>query len=158
MEQASGGVCQHTGPNLARKLGIWGCSTNRWAIWCGYSSPPGLSIRSWRGLLKLFTKPLKYHRETNSTGDIIYVGREKGIDVMMALDIAIGAINGEYDVAVAVTADTDLVPALEHALAVGRRVETATWQKKKSLCQAGQRHPLTWQVQRKRTVRSPRTS
>jgi hypothetical protein len=39
--------------------------------------------------------------------------REKGIDVLVALDMAMGAVNDAYDVAVLVSADTDLVPALE---------------------------------------------
>ena len=52
---------------------------------------------------------------------------EKGIDVMMALDIAISARDDVYDVAVVVSADTDLVPAIEAALDAGKRVETAMW-------------------------------
>ena len=48
---------------------------------------------------------------------------EKGIDAMMALDIAIGARDDAYDVAVVVSADTDLAPAIEVALDAGKRVE-----------------------------------
>lgn len=46
---------------------------------------------------------------------------------MMALDIALGARDDIYDVAVVVSADSDLVPAIEIALAAGKRVETAMW-------------------------------
>ena len=53
-------------------------------------------------------------------------GEEKGIDVLIALDLALGARDDRYDVAVLVSADTDLVPAIEVALDAGRRVETAT--------------------------------
>ena len=51
---------------------------------------------------------------------------------MMALDIAIGATKDSYDVAIVATADADLLPAVEHALATGKRVETVSWWKPKS--------------------------
>ena len=82
--------------------------------------------------VQLFTKPLRYSRETDDAGNTYMAGREKGVDVMMALDIAIGALKNSYDVAVAATADTDFIPALEHALAVGKRVETSMWWTKKA--------------------------
>ena len=46
---------------------------------------------------------------------------------MLALDISIGARTNAYDVAVVFSADTDLMPALEDAVSVGKRIETATW-------------------------------
>ncbi len=46
---------------------------------------------------------------------------------MMALDVAIGARDNHYDVAVVVSADSDLAPAIEVALDAGKRVETAMW-------------------------------
>lgn len=49
------------------------------------------------------------------------------MDVMMALDISIGARNDAYDVAIIASADSDFFPALEDAVHVGKRVETATW-------------------------------
>jgi len=39
--------------------------------------------------------------------------REKGIDVKMATDLIIGAIDKKYDTAILVSSDTDLVPALD---------------------------------------------
>ena len=45
----------------------------------------------------------------------------------MALDVALGARNDRYDVGVVVSADTDLIPAIDAALQAGKRVETATW-------------------------------
>lgn len=53
--------------------------------------------------------------------------REKGIDVLIALDIAEGAANDEYDVAILMSADSDLAPALERAMRHGKRVEVAGW-------------------------------
>lgn len=52
---------------------------------------------------------------------------EKGIGVLMALDIAIRARDDHYDVAVVVSADSDLASAIEAALDAGKRVETAMW-------------------------------
>lgn len=40
-------------------------------------------------------------------------GREKGVDVALAIDFVALAIDGEYDVGVLCSADTDLIPALE---------------------------------------------
>ena len=55
--------------------------------------------------------------------------QEKGIDVRMALDIALLAYKGHYDVGVVCSADTDLIPAIEEVLADERgiQVEVAGW-------------------------------
>ena len=39
--------------------------------------------------------------------------REKGIDVKLATDLLIGAIDNRYDVAVVVSSDSDLIPAID---------------------------------------------
>lgn len=39
--------------------------------------------------------------------------REKGIDVKLATDVIVGAVDGKYDIAIIVSSDTDLVPALD---------------------------------------------
>lgn len=39
--------------------------------------------------------------------------REKGIDVKLATDMLIGAIDGKYDIAVVVSSDSDLIPAMD---------------------------------------------
>jgi len=39
--------------------------------------------------------------------------REKGIDVKLATDLLIGAIDGKYDIAVVVSSDSDLIPAID---------------------------------------------
>lgn len=39
--------------------------------------------------------------------------REKGIDVQLAIDFVVMAVRGEYDVGILVSADTDLIPALD---------------------------------------------
>ncbi|MBU3918380.1 NYN domain-containing protein [Patescibacteria group bacterium] len=46
--------------------------------------------------------------------EIVYQrSREKGIDVMIAVDIINGALNNNYDTAILVSSDTDLVPAID---------------------------------------------
>ena len=64
-------------------------------------------------------RPLKYYAD----GTV----REKGIDVLIALDIAEGAYNDDYDVIVLMSADSDLAPALERAIQHGKRAEVAAW-------------------------------
>lgn len=46
--------------------------------------------------------------------EIVYKrSREKGIDVKIATDLIIGALDKKYDTAILVSSDTDLVPALD---------------------------------------------
>lgn len=73
------------------------------------------------------SRPLAYHEVRRIGRKPTWQGREKGVDVMLALDISIGARTNAYDVAVVFSADTDLMPALEDAVSVGKRIETATW-------------------------------
>jgi uncharacterized LabA/DUF88 family protein len=87
-------------------------------------------VDAWKQMPRLTvrTRPLRYQPIAWSSGaPSEWRGEEKGIDVLIALDIALGARDNRYDVAVVVSADTDLIPAIEVALEAGRRVETATW-------------------------------
>lgn len=57
---------------------------------------------------------------------------EKGIDVALAIDFVTMAVRGEYDCGVIMSTDTDLKPALEAVLEMGRgrtypRCELAAW-------------------------------
>lgn len=75
------------------------------------------------------TRALKYYPTGfDRWGNTTWEGREKGIDVLLALAMVQGAMRDEFDVAVLVSADTDLVPALEAVCALGKRCEVATWQ------------------------------
>ncbi len=81
-----------------------------------------------QSLVTVRSRPLRYRPTAWSMGQPrAWRAEEKGIDVMMALDIAIGARDDTYDVAVVASADSDLVPAIEVALEAGKRVETAMW-------------------------------
>jgi uncharacterized LabA/DUF88 family protein len=48
---------------------------------------------------------------------------EKGIDVLMAVDLLIGAYENLYDTAILVSSDTDLIPALEKVRSMKKKVE-----------------------------------
>lgn len=79
-------------------------------------------------LVRVKTRQLRYHPTAYENGRAVaWRPEEKGIDVMLALDVAIGARDDQFDVAVVVSADSDLVPAVEVALDAGKRVETAMW-------------------------------
>ncbi len=58
--------------------------------------------------VKPFTRPLQYPR-----GGPSLKGREKGVDVALAVDLVFNAARRHYDVAVVASTDTDLLPALE---------------------------------------------
>jgi uncharacterized LabA/DUF88 family protein len=65
--------------------------------------------------------------------------REKGIDVLLALDLVDLAAAGTYDIVVMATNDTDLEPAIERALSKRRaKIETAGWQGARRLKPQGQ--------------------
>ncbi len=67
---------------------------------------------------------------------------EKGIDVALAIDFVVMAVEGEYDVGVIASTDTDLRPALEYVISrPGVRAEAASWYGafKKELSVPGQR-------------------
>ena len=56
--------------------------------------------------------------------------QEKGVDVQLAIDLVTHPISGYFDVAIVVSTDTDLRPALEWVALhtnPGPRVELAAW-------------------------------
>jgi uncharacterized LabA/DUF88 family protein len=75
----------------------------------------------------VISRPLRYLRAADGQGSVTWTGREKGIDVLLALAIAIGAERDDYDVCILCSADTDLLPALEHARSMGKVVEVSGW-------------------------------
>ena len=95
-----------------RKLrAVFARQTSRWL------TDPAVTVR---------TTPLRYRREVAS-GAPMWRAEEKGIDVLLAVDVVRGCYLDEFDTAVVASADTDLVPALDEALRAGKRVETASW-------------------------------
>ena len=56
----------------------------------------------YKRILRKGIKQIEYHRF-----------REKGIDVKIATDLIIGALDNKYDTAIIVSSDTDLIPAID---------------------------------------------
>lgn len=48
---------------------------------------------------------------------------EKGVDVQLATDLLIGAYENRYDVAMIISSDTDLIPAIRKIRALGKHIE-----------------------------------
>lgn len=82
--------------------------------------------------VEAFTRPLKYYPKGMNAGKRLYEPREKGIDVLLGLSMVMGAMRNEYDVAVLCSRDTDLVPAVEAVLDLGKQCEVAAWNSKAS--------------------------
>lgn len=80
-------------------------------------------------LVEAVTRPLSYRPiEWDQAGVAVeWEVREKGIDVLVALAIVMGAMKNEYDVAVLCSRDSDLMPALEATQDLGKRVEVMSW-------------------------------
>ena len=53
--------------------------------------------------------------------DALY--HEKGVDILMAIDLLIGTYENLYDTAILVSSDTDLIPALAKIRSRGKKVE-----------------------------------
>ena len=95
-----------------RKLRVaFARQTSRWR------SDPSITVK---------TTALRYRR-VEHPGGWTWRAEEKGIDVLLTVDVVRGAYMNEFDTVVVASADTDLVPALDEALRAGKRVETASW-------------------------------
>jgi len=68
--------------------------------------------------------------------------REKGIDVKPATDLIVGAVDDKYDVAVAVSSDADIIPAMHwtrnriHKKDWIYRFSNNRWRRQKEVCSA----------------------
>jgi len=71
--------------------------------------------------VEIFPRPLSYPPRE---------GREKGVDVELAIDIVEMALDDKYDIAIIASADTDLVPALQmvHSRYPEKVVESVAWE------------------------------
>ncbi|HEY2764837.1 MAG TPA: NYN domain-containing protein [Pseudonocardiaceae bacterium] len=81
------------------------------------------AVWSRNDLVHVHRRPLRYPKDWPNAPAV-----EKGIDVQLAIDIVRLAIQGEYDAAIIVSHDSDLLPAVEaiQALKVAH-IEVATW-------------------------------
>ncbi|MGB2762767.1 MAG: NYN domain-containing protein [Minisyncoccales bacterium] len=48
---------------------------------------------------------------------------EKGVDVLMAVDLLVGAYENIYDTTILVSSDTDLIPAIKKARSMKKKIE-----------------------------------
>ncbi len=98
-------------PDSAKQPGSHGAATSQNSKW---ESLPNVKVKA---------RPLRY-----PPGFPKFKPMEKGIDVQIALDFALMAVRGEYEVGVLMSGDTDLLPALEEVLNLtGAVVEVAAW-------------------------------
>ena len=84
-------------------------------------------IAAWRSEFNTLPESVTSHIECRP---LSYAGgrpHEKGIDVLLALDLAFGAEHDDWDVVVLFSADSDLRPALERAASFGTICEIAGW-------------------------------
>ena len=79
-----------------------------------------------RNQQRLFTKLCDLdQRFSIRKGQLVKIGdhyREKGVDVRLAIDIVLGVINNDFDVAIILSSDADLLPAVEFARLKGKEV------------------------------------
>lgn len=78
-----------------------------------------------RGQQKFLSK-LKNDGFTIKRGRIIYDSgkiREKGVDVKIATDLIVGAIDNQFDTAIIITSDTDLIPAIQYIRYKKKKIE-----------------------------------
>lgn len=59
-------------------------------------------VEGYQNLLKLGVTKIRFERL-----------REKGIDVKLATDLIVGAVDNQYDTAIIVSSDSDLIPAID---------------------------------------------
>ena len=87
-----------------------------------------LAVMGTQGVVS-HTRPLRYRNQTIALPDgsstTVLVGREKGIDVRIALDAVRLARSGDYDVALIVSQDQDLSEVADEIRAIAR--EQGRW-------------------------------
>ena len=69
--------------------------------------------------LKIRTRPLAYDNDGKP--------HEKGIDTMLAVDLALGAARDQFSAAVVFSGDADLLPGVEAAASLGVACDSASW-------------------------------
>jgi len=68
---------------------------------------------------------LRSHNVQIKLGYLLRVGNtyhEKGVDVQIAVDLAVGAFKNKFDVAYLVSSDSDLIPAINASISAGKKV------------------------------------
>jgi uncharacterized LabA/DUF88 family protein len=103
-------------PSNQREPGLYSAAQRQSAMW---SRDPRVAVAY---------RPLRYPRDWGQSW-CTDRPREKGIDVLVALELVDQARAGTYDIVILASHDTDMEPAIERAFKERRaRVETAGWQ------------------------------
>ena len=74
------------------------------------------------------------------------VYQEKGVDVQIAVDLVVGAYENQFDAAIIISSDTDLIPAIAKVRSKGKTVEYVGFSKRPSyglIAHADERRLLT---------------
>ena len=83
-----------------------------------------LAVMGTRGITS-YTRTLRYQNKRINLADgsvtTALIGREKGIDVRIALDIVLLAMNNAYDIALIFSQDQDLTEAVNEVRAIAKR-------------------------------------
>ena len=105
------GVRVYSGrPNPSKDSKTYGAHRRQVAAW----EKQGVTVK---------TRALKYHYDWPKSK-----ASEKGVDVALAVDLVVMAVEGEYDIGVVASTDTDLLPAVEYVFSrSGVTVEVAAW-------------------------------
>jgi hypothetical protein len=74
-----------------------------------------------RSRVEVYTRPLRYSPELLEDGTTIYVPREKGIDVRIAIDVMTLALKKAYDVALVFSQDQDLHEVAREVREIARK-------------------------------------
>lgn len=83
-------------------------------------------------VLKMMAKQMSFFSYLKKNGWKINKGyllrskgkhHEKGVDVKLALDLVLGAVDDEFDVAILLSSDTDILPAVEQVQLRNKSVE-----------------------------------
>lgn len=113
------GLCN----KLARKREIVSCRYYVGAIRAKEGDRKGQSLRA--NQLRLFNK-LTAQGFTIKKGNFLFSDgdfHEKGVDVKLAVDLLVGAYDDIWDVAVVISSDSDLNPAIKKVKHLGKNVE-----------------------------------
>jgi uncharacterized LabA/DUF88 family protein len=128
---------EYTYPNFdAYKLAATVCATRNWDLRLVrfYSGVPSRDrdpywhefwskkkTRMSRSGVHVTTRPLRYAAELLEDGRTVYVPREKGIDVRIAIDVITFANRRNYDVGLIFSQDQDLAEVAEEVREIARQ-------------------------------------
>ena len=80
-----------------------------------------------RGQQRLFNHLLSPSQKIKIVKDFLMNNKnkyhEKGVDVKIAVDLLIGAYENKYDIAILISSDTDLIPAIKKIKQLKKRLE-----------------------------------